>query len=92
MPGMWELPALRETEVAAADLRMVVRHAIMEVNYYVRIRNVAEEDTEELAVPSERRRWVRIHEVSAMPLTGLARKVLFRAKLPELSPGITLLK
>ncbi len=92
MPGMWELPRLRETEVAGPDLRMAVRHAIMEVNYYVRIRNVAEEDAEELAVPSERRRWVRIHDAIAMPLTGLARKVLLRAKLPELAPSVAVLK
>jgi A/G-specific adenine glycosylase len=92
MPGMWELPALREPEVAGPDLRMVVRHAIMEVNYYVRIRNVMENEADDLAVPSERRRWVRIHEVSTLPLTGLARKVLFRAKLPELSPNIKVLK
>jgi len=71
---------------------MVVRHAIMEVNYYVRIRNVMENEADDLAVPSERRRWVRIHEVSTLPLTGLARKVLFRAKLPELSPNIKVLK
>jgi A/G-specific adenine glycosylase len=92
MPGMWELPPLREMEVSTSDLCMVVRHAIMEVNYYVRIRNVAEEDAVELVVPSERHKWTRIHDVGAIPLTGLARKVLFRAKLPELSPSITMLK
>jgi A/G-specific adenine glycosylase len=86
MPGMWELPALRNTEVADSDLRMAVRHAIMQVNYYVRIRTVFEDDAEALTVPSERRRWIRLHELDNLPLTGLARKVLIRARLPELAP------
>jgi len=87
MPGMWELPALRDTEVSGPDLRMTVRHAIMQVNYYVRIRTVFEDDAEELTVPSERRSWVRLHDLAALPLTGLARKVLLRAKLAEFTPA-----
>jgi A/G-specific adenine glycosylase len=85
MPGLWELPALRDTEVAGDNLRMALRHAIMQVNYYVRIRTVYEDDAEGLTVPSDRRRWVRLHDLGLMPLTGLARKVLLRAKLPELA-------
>ena len=87
MPGMWELPALRDTQVAGTHLRMSVRHAIMQVNYYVRIRTVHEEDAEELTVPSDRRTWVRLHDLPGMALTGLAHKVLLRAKLPELTPN-----
>jgi A/G-specific adenine glycosylase len=87
MPGMWELPALRNTQVAGAELRMSVRHAIMQVNYYVRIRTVHEEDADELTVPSDRRSWVRLHDLPGMALTGLAHKVLLRAKLPELRPN-----
>jgi A/G-specific adenine glycosylase len=84
MPGMWELPALREKHVPALELRMAVRHAIMQVNYYVRIRTVFEGDAEELTLPSASRRWVRLYDLPALPLTGLARKVLLRAKLSEL--------
>jgi A/G-specific adenine glycosylase len=91
MSGMWELPALRDTDVAADQLRMSVRHAIMQVNYYVRIRTVFEDDAEQLTVPSSRRRWVRLHDLPAMPLTGLARKVLLRAKLSELTPNLPVL-
>jgi A/G-specific adenine glycosylase len=87
MPGMWELPALRDTQVAGAELRMSVRHAIMQVNYYVRIRTVHEEDADELTVPSDRRSWVRLHDLPGMALTGLAHKVLLRAKLSELTPN-----
>ena len=34
MPGMWELPILKEVAVPENELRMTVRHAIMQVNYY----------------------------------------------------------
>jgi A/G-specific adenine glycosylase len=87
MPGMWELPALRDPHAAGSQLRMTLRHAIMQVNYYVRIRTVFEDDADDLTVPSERRSWVRLYDLEAMPLTGLARKVLLRAKLPELEPN-----
>ena len=46
MPGMWELPMLVRSDVPQKDLRMTVRHAIMQVNYYVRIRTVFEDDIE----------------------------------------------
>ena len=81
MPGMWELPALNETHFPDEDLRMTVRHAIMQVNYYVRIRTVREGDVDALTVPSTTRRWVPLAEAAGLPLTGLARKVLMRAHL-----------
>ena len=43
MPGLWELPMLLDPCVPEEDMRMTVRHAIMQVNYYVRIRTVLEE-------------------------------------------------
>jgi A/G-specific adenine glycosylase len=82
MPGMWELPALANAEVPEEHLRMAVRHAIMQVNYYVRIRAVLEEDVLSVLGPdSSNRGWVRANELSSLPLTGLARKVLIRAHL-----------
>ena len=81
MPGLWELPALREVEVPDADLRMTVRHAIMQTNYYVRVRNVAEEEVDALTVPGGRRCWVSLAQAGGMALTGLTRKVLTRAHL-----------
>jgi len=81
MPGMWQLPLLRETEVPAPDLRMTVRHAIMQVNYRVRVRTVAEGDLATLTVEGGERRWVRLEELNGLPLTGLTRKVLLRAHL-----------
>jgi A/G-specific adenine glycosylase len=81
MPGMWELPLLKETAVPEEELRMTVRHAIMQVNYYVRIRTVFEDDVESMTVESGLRQWVPLHEAESMALTGLARKVLTRARL-----------
>jgi A/G-specific adenine glycosylase len=81
MPGLWELPSLREHHVPEAELRMTVRHAIMQINYYVRIRSVFEADLKKLTVRNGRRRWVPVDEAARMALTGLTRKVLKRAHL-----------
>jgi A/G-specific adenine glycosylase len=78
MPGLWELPALIDSAVPEEDLRLTVRHAIMQVNYIVRIRTVAEGEIEALTVAGAQRRWVPLDDAPAMPLTGLARKVLTR--------------
>ncbi len=81
MPGLWQLPELKQTEVPDHLLRMTVRHAIMQVNYYVRIRNVYEDEVKSLTVAGGARRWVPLAEAAAMALTGLTRKVLTRAHM-----------
>jgi hypothetical protein len=81
MPGLWELPLLRNPAVPDQELRMTVRHAIMQVNYYVRIRTVFEDDVEAMTVPGGERRWVPLGLAAGMALTGLTRKVLMRAHL-----------
>lgn len=86
MPGLWELPVLRSPAVPEEDLRMTVRHAIMQVNYYVRIRTVHEDDVEEMTIPGGERRWVPLHEAAGMALTGLTRKVLSRTRLLSTAP------
>lgn len=86
MPGLWELPQLNEAEVPPEELRMTVRHAIMQTNYYVRIRTVFEDDVEKLTVAHGKRRWVSLVEARGMALTGLARKVLSRAHLLQTVP------
>jgi A/G-specific adenine glycosylase len=88
MPGLWELPALRDGAGEAGDVRMTVRHAIMQVNYIVRIHDVREEDVTARTVAGGDRRWVSPTEAGTMALTGLARKVLQRAQLlPRPNPG-----
>jgi A/G-specific adenine glycosylase len=86
MPGLWELPRLRDTAVPERNLRMTVRHAIMRVNYYVRIRTVFEDDVEAMTILDGERRWVSLREAASMALTGLARKVLMRAHLLPTAP------
>jgi A/G-specific adenine glycosylase len=81
MPGLWELPALRDATVPEPELRMTLRHAIMKVNYYVRIRAVAAEDLDRIAAAAEQRRWVPLEEAGELALTGLTRKVLQRSRL-----------
>jgi A/G-specific adenine glycosylase len=81
MPGLWELPALKDSSVPEEELRMTVRHAIMQVNYQVRIRTVGEEAESLLTVAGGERRWVSVSQAATMALTGLARKVLTRAHL-----------
>ncbi len=81
MPGMWELPTLLDPDVPEKELRMTVRHAIMQVNYYVRIRTVFEDDVEAMTVAGGERRWVPLREAADMALTGLTRKVMMRARL-----------
>ena len=76
MPGLWELPSLRE--IPDRQVRMTVRHAIMNVKYVVRIRAVGEKELAELAVAGGERRWVPLDNAGGMALTGLARKVLNR--------------
>jgi A/G-specific adenine glycosylase len=88
MPGMWELPSLREPSVPDNELRMIVRHAIMQVNYYVRIRTVFEDDVDALTTEAGIREWVPLGDAAGMALTGLTRKVLTRAHLlPHASPA-----
>jgi A/G-specific adenine glycosylase len=86
MPGMWELPMLKHAAVPEKELRMTVRHAIMQVNYYVRIRTVFEDDVESLAVEGGKRRWIPLSEAAHIALTGLTRKVLTRAQLLARAP------
>ena len=86
MPGMWELPTLRSARVPEEDRRMTVRHTIMQVNYYVRIRTVFEDDVDAVTVAGGRRRWVSLKEAGKMALTGLTRKVLTRARLLPSTP------
>ena len=86
MPGLWQLPVLRDVAVPAADLRMTVRHAIMQVNYIVRVRDVDECDVDSLTVHDGIRRWVRLTQAAEMALTGLTRKILTRSHLLDATP------
>lgn len=75
MPGMWELPSLTDDAVVASEARFTVRHAIMQVNYIVKVYEMHEQNLGSLANGCQRQ-WVSLHQASEMALTGLARKVL----------------
>ena len=77
---------LVRSDVPQKELRMTLRHAIMQVNYYVRIRTVFEDDIESMTMAGGERRWVPLREAAGMALTGLARKVLTRAHLLPAPP------
>jgi A/G-specific adenine glycosylase len=87
MPGLWELPALVDCAVPEEALRMSLRHAIMQVNYYVRIRTVFEDDVPALTTAGGLRSWVPLGKAGGMALTGLTRKVLKRARLLAVAPS-----
>ncbi len=78
---MWELPSLLDSNVPAGEVRMTLRHSIMQVNYYVRIRAASEDDVESMTLKGGKRRWVPVRQAESMALTGLTRKVLKRAHL-----------
>jgi A/G-specific adenine glycosylase len=87
MALMWQLPWLRENAVPSQQLRMTVRHAIMQVNYVVRVYTASQAEIDLLAPPGGERRWIPLTEASRMALTGLTRKILSRANLlPEAAP------
>jgi A/G-specific adenine glycosylase len=86
MPGLWELPTLIDAAVPEEELRLTLRHAIMQVNYYVRIRTVFEDDVDAMTVPGGERRWVPLGEAAGMALTGLTRKALARLHLLAVAP------
>lgn len=64
MAGMWELPEVPESDAPVLKLR----HSITTTDYHVHVH----------AVSRGAGRWVPLDAVSALPLTGLARKVLTR--------------
>jgi A/G-specific adenine glycosylase len=72
MPGMWELPETSANE--KAEEWLTVRHSITVTDYVVRVLR---------GTPPKNLngRWVRKSRVTALPLTGLARKILRVAKI-----------
>ena len=59
---------------------MTLRHAIMRTNYRVSVVELPQPDSSEIA-DGEGLRWVGVAELSGLPLTGLARKILLRLGL-----------
>jgi A/G-specific adenine glycosylase len=81
MSGLWELPACNEKDVADIHPAITVRHAIMQVNYVVRVYALSPRQIPAKANNDALRRWVPLDEADSMALTGLARKVLAKSGL-----------
>jgi A/G-specific adenine glycosylase len=70
MPSMWELPELASRK--ASDQRLFsLRHSITITDFSVRVVDRMQPDTSGV--------WVRISRLGALPLTGLAKKILRKA-------------
>jgi len=80
MPGLWELPSCTEGDVVGLEPAMTARHSIMQVNYVVRVYAMAPKVVSG-GTKGRTRRWIEAEEAGKMALTGLARKILTRAKL-----------
>jgi A/G-specific adenine glycosylase len=82
MPGMWELPEVAMLETDHERVEITLRHSITVTNYQVRVLRFAEQEAG-LRFPSGNnpRQWTRSSELSTLPLTGLARKVLRRLQI-----------
>ncbi len=80
MPGLWELPGIASGDTTALEETMTVRHAIMQVNYIVRVYTLPPQHAS-IATNAARPRWASLAGASTMALTGLTRKVLTRAGL-----------
>ena len=72
MPGMWELPEIEHTNSTAAWLTL--RHSITVTNYVVRVMRGPVSDRPDGL-------WIANFKLTALPLTGLTRKILRAAEI-----------
>lgn len=96
MPGMWELPEvssqqrsriLRGRGAMAEEAELKLRHSITVTNYSVHVFRLAERESQALPDADGRvRRWVTAAGIAALPLTGLARKILGRLEVIPAHP------
>ncbi|MGA8110847.1 MAG: A/G-specific adenine glycosylase [Acidobacteriaceae bacterium] len=81
MPGMWELPGMKEGQATESMLLLTVRHSITNTNYYVSVYGLTTNEQKLLARGVGQRAWVPILDLHELPLTGLTRKILKRLKV-----------
>ncbi len=73
MPGMWELPEVTGTN-GALEPWLTLRHSITVTDYVVRV-------MQSPAPEGVKGRWVARSRITALPLTGLTRKILRAAEV-----------
>ena len=81
MPGMWELPGVKEEMASESMLLLTVRHSITNTNYYVSVYGLTTNEQKLLARGVGTRAWVPVLDLNDQPLTGLTRKILKRLKV-----------
>jgi A/G-specific adenine glycosylase len=81
MPGMWELPPLRGFPIAREKPILALRHAIMQTNYRVGVFELSMDRASTANSNDDNRRWIKLLDLPALPLTGLARKIFVRLGL-----------
>ena len=90
MPGMYELPPLPQDAVGGREPVLRLRHSITNTNYYVQVFAPRGQQDQALrrAVPAAKNDlfWIRTNRLAQQPLTGLARKVLQRLDVMEVTP------
>jgi A/G-specific adenine glycosylase len=82
MPGMWELPEVAMQENDQERVEITLRHAITVTNYRVQVLSFSEQEAKRRWAAREYpRKWANSSELSSLPLTGLARKILRRLQI-----------
>jgi A/G-specific adenine glycosylase len=88
MAGMWELPEVAMQPGDHHRVEITLRHAITVTNYRVCVLRFSEEEaTGRWSAQEHPRQWAKSSELAAMPLTGLARKVLLRLHIMPKNPS-----
>lgn len=82
MPGMWELPEVEMRDDDHDRVELTLRHAITVTNYRVHVLRFTEHEAA-LRWPAQKtpQQWTKSAELTALPLTGLTRKVLRRLQI-----------
>jgi A/G-specific adenine glycosylase len=91
MPAMYELPPLPLDAIEGREPILRVRHAITQTNYYVQVYSPLKSGEASHRAPSKDLHWIGTARLTALPLTGLARKILQRLKVMD-SPRLAVLE
>ena len=81
MPGLWELPHVKEGREMAEATLLTLRHSITNSNYYVTVYGLNANEQKMLATGRGEREWVAVRSLLERPLTGLTLKVLKRLRV-----------
>jgi A/G-specific adenine glycosylase len=81
MPGLWELPRVKEGSEIEQAVLLTVRHSITTTNYYVTVYGFNANEQTLLDGGAGERAWVLVRELQTRPLTGLTLKILKRLKV-----------